>query len=259
VPAPASAHVVSDPRGALLRVVDHGLLDRLIRGRLWIGLIAFALIGIVAMQLVVLRLNTEIGKGLERKATLQREISGLQVSSSALSAYERVAAEAVRRGMQPAPQGQGGFLAARRSDPRSAAALLSSGSPVGSAGKASASSTAAAGTGESGQASTAAANGGGAASSGGGASGSGATSGGSAAEQAGSGQAGSPQTATSGAGEDPQGSSQSTQSAAGGAAPTAPASQGGGGTAGGQLQAGESAATGQAAGGGTARPEAAEG
>jgi hypothetical protein len=113
--------------GALLRVADHGLLDRLIRGRVWIALIGFALIGIVAMQLVVLRLNTDIGKGLERKADLQREISALEVSSSALSAAGRIQAEAGRRGMEEGSPEVAAFLTALGSDARGAAQLLASG------------------------------------------------------------------------------------------------------------------------------------
>jgi hypothetical protein len=105
-------------------VADHGLLDRLIRGRLWIAIVGFALIGIVAMQLVVLRLNTEVGKGLERKANLQREISTLQVTGSALTAAARIQAEAGRRGMQLGASGVAAFLTAQGSDAGNAAALL---------------------------------------------------------------------------------------------------------------------------------------
>jgi hypothetical protein len=120
---------VSDALGALTRVADHGLLDRLIRGRLWIGLIAFALIGIVAMQLVVLRLNTEVGKGLERKANLQREISSLQVATSALTAAEHVQSEALRHGMQAATSDASQFLTAQPGAVASAARLLAGGGP----------------------------------------------------------------------------------------------------------------------------------
>jgi hypothetical protein len=125
---------VSDALGALTRVADHGLLDRLIRGRLWIGLIAFALIGIVAMQLVVLRLNTEVGKGLERKANLQREISSLQVATSALTAAEHVQSEALRRGMQAATSDVSQFLTARPADLASAARLLAGSGPTEQSG-----------------------------------------------------------------------------------------------------------------------------
>jgi len=124
-----STHAV----GALLRVADHGLLDRLIRGRVWIGLVGFALIGIVAMQLVVLRLNTQIGHGLERKANLQREISAAQIAESSLTSAERIQAEAGKRGMELTPSGVVAFLAPQRSDAQTAAQLLASGA-TGEAG-----------------------------------------------------------------------------------------------------------------------------
>ena len=102
----------------------------------------FALIGIVAMQLVVLRFNTQIGKGLERKANLQREISSLQVATSALSAGERVQQLAARRGMQAGAPGSVQFVGAQTSDAAAAAQLLASASAA--SGEAGASEQAAA-------------------------------------------------------------------------------------------------------------------
>ncbi len=67
-PAGRSAGASREPRA----------LDRLIRGRIWIALIAFALIGIVTLQLLVLQLNAGIGRALVREAQLQRENAALQ-------------------------------------------------------------------------------------------------------------------------------------------------------------------------------------
>ena len=62
------------PAGALDGVSRSGALDRLIRGRIWIGVIAFALIGIVTLQLLVLQLNASIGRALgARGAAAARE------------------------------------------------------------------------------------------------------------------------------------------------------------------------------------------
>jgi cell division protein FtsL len=77
----------------------HGLLDRLIRGRAWIALVAFALIGIVAMQLWVVKLGVGIGRALEHEALLQRENSTLSIEDSKLSSGERVEQLAAARGM----------------------------------------------------------------------------------------------------------------------------------------------------------------
>src|ERR1019366_2204173 len=55
------------------RVSRHRRPDRRLRGRTWIALVAFALIGSVALQLGLLKLNAGIGRSLERSALLQRE------------------------------------------------------------------------------------------------------------------------------------------------------------------------------------------
>src|SRR5690242_18006055 len=67
---------------ALDGISSSAVLDRLIRGRAWIGLLAFSLIGIVAMQLLVLKLNTEIGRTLTHVAELQREGAQLGIEDS---------------------------------------------------------------------------------------------------------------------------------------------------------------------------------
>jgi hypothetical protein len=112
--------------GAALGVADHRLLDRLIRGRIWIGIIAFALIGIVAMQVAVLKLNTGTAGALEAKSTLMREISAAEVASSTLGSGAHIEAEAARRGMVMAATAPVGILTARRSDAGGATALLAS-------------------------------------------------------------------------------------------------------------------------------------
>jgi cell division protein FtsL len=100
-------------------------LDRLIRGRTWIALIAFALIGIVTLQLLVLRLNANIGHALVREAQLQRENAALSIESSELAAGERVESLAARLGMELVPEGALRFLTIdpRRDIARAAAAL----------------------------------------------------------------------------------------------------------------------------------------
>jgi hypothetical protein len=115
-----------------LRVIDavegissSSLLDRLIRGRLWIGLLAFALIGIVAMQLLVLELNTGIGRKLTRVAALQIANAQLGIEDSGASAEARIDPLATASGMTFAPSGSVHFLAASPADVARAAAALS--------------------------------------------------------------------------------------------------------------------------------------
>jgi hypothetical protein len=111
--------------GLAKRVSGHRALDRLITSRLWIGLIAFALIGIVALQLLVLRLNSSIGESLVRAAGLQRANTALSIEGSELASGERVEAHAAHLGMQLVPIGSLLFLTSgpRRDLERASAAL----------------------------------------------------------------------------------------------------------------------------------------
>jgi hypothetical protein len=98
---------------ALDGISHHRLLDRLIRGRTSIALVTFALIGIVTLQLGLLKLNSSIGHTLERESLLQRENAALSIENSELAAGEHVAARASQLGMQRAPLSALRFLAAR--------------------------------------------------------------------------------------------------------------------------------------------------
>jgi hypothetical protein len=111
----------------LLRGISrHRLLDRLIRGRAWIALVAFALLGIVTLQLALLKLNTSVGRSLERSALLQRENAALSIENSELTAGGRVETTAARLGMSLIPAGTLKFLTARPlEDPYRASAALS--------------------------------------------------------------------------------------------------------------------------------------
>jgi hypothetical protein len=113
-PAQARAQGVSlGLIAALERLSRHRLLDRLIRGRSWIALVAFALIGIVTMQLGLLKLNGGIGRALEHEALLQRENAALSIENSELAAGDPVASRASKIGMQFVPAGALRFLAIR--------------------------------------------------------------------------------------------------------------------------------------------------
>jgi hypothetical protein len=110
-------------------------LDRLIRGRSWIALIAFALIGIVALQLMLLKLNAGIGRSLERESSLQRQNAALSIESSELAAGNRVETRAAALGMQLVPVSSLRFLTANpRADAARAASALSARSRASSSG-----------------------------------------------------------------------------------------------------------------------------
>jgi len=88
----------------LRRLPDGRLVDRLLTGRLWIGLVAFALIGIVFMQVSLLKLNAGIGRAVEKISTLDRENAVLRADVSRLGSNDRIQSEAEALGMVlPAP------------------------------------------------------------------------------------------------------------------------------------------------------------
>jgi hypothetical protein len=122
---PAHAGLAVGVVRAAHSVSRHRALDRLIRGRAWIALIAFALIGIVTLQLLVLSLNASMGRALERQARLQRENAALSIEGSELASGERVEAQAAHLGMEIVPISALRFLGAdpRTDFARAAAAL----------------------------------------------------------------------------------------------------------------------------------------
>lgn len=101
------------------------LLDRLIRSRVWIALVAFALIGIVGMQLWMLKLNGGIGRAIEHESYLQRENASLSAENSGMSAGDLVERRAIANGMRILAPGALVFLHTRgHADERLAAARL---------------------------------------------------------------------------------------------------------------------------------------
>jgi cell division protein FtsL len=117
-------------RGARLPDV---LLDRLLGSRAWIAVVAFALIGIVAAQLWVVKLGAGIGRALEHAALLQRENTTLAIEDSALASGERVERLAGALGMVPVAEGALRFDVPRGAlDARAAAAALARPAPAAS-------------------------------------------------------------------------------------------------------------------------------
>jgi hypothetical protein len=112
---------------ALRGVASHRLLDRLIAGKAWIAVVAFALIGIVTLQLALLQLNTSIGRSLVRASGLERTDAALSIENSEMAAGDRVESRAAQLGMELVPVGALRFLGAHpRSDVGHAVGALSS-------------------------------------------------------------------------------------------------------------------------------------
>jgi cell division protein FtsL len=135
-PARAAGGLALGVAGSLDSLASNRLLDRLIRGRVWIGIVAFALIGIVTLQLGLLRLNSGIGRSLEREASLQRQNAALSVENSELAAGSRVESQAEQLGMRLVSVGGLQFLGSHaRADISHALAALA-GAPSHEAAKA---------------------------------------------------------------------------------------------------------------------------
>ncbi|HYY06850.1 MAG TPA: hypothetical protein VE997_09725, partial [Candidatus Limnocylindria bacterium] len=84
----------------LRRVPDARVLDRLLRGRAWIALIAVALLGIVFMQVSLLKLNAGISRAVSQSDVLERENSQLRAAISGLDAEAHIEETAAVTGLK---------------------------------------------------------------------------------------------------------------------------------------------------------------
>lgn len=78
---------------------DHSLLDRLIRSRIWIPLLGVLLVGIVASQVEILKLNASLGHNVVRAAQLQSEDQRLANAVSQMSDVQRIESRAAHMGL----------------------------------------------------------------------------------------------------------------------------------------------------------------
>jgi cell division protein FtsL len=128
---PAPAGVLLGAAGRRLRALpDARLLDRLVRGRAWIGLVAVALMGIVFMQVSMLQLNAGIGRAVTSADTLDRENSTLRAQISQLDSGEQIQKVATQLGMVMPAAGDVRFLDARQADGARAAANITAPAPA---------------------------------------------------------------------------------------------------------------------------------
>jgi cell division protein FtsL len=95
--ATAAPRTVAAPRGARV-------LDRLLTGRLWIGLVGVLLAGIVFFNVDLLRMNRDITQMADRSAQLKRENAALRADLAGLANSERIQEAAAELGLVlPAP------------------------------------------------------------------------------------------------------------------------------------------------------------
>jgi cell division protein FtsL len=99
--------------GGLRALPDHPLLARLLGGRAWIWLIGAALMGIVVMQVSLLKLNTGISRAVQATTTLERSNAQLESEIARLRSNERISRIAAERGMIAPAAGSVVYVRAR--------------------------------------------------------------------------------------------------------------------------------------------------
>ncbi len=117
---PARTRAAGTPHGSLfagalaaLRALpDHPLLDRIVRGRAWIPLLGVLLVGIVAMQVEVLKLNAGVGRALAQSEALQSRNEVLRIDVAQLDNPLRIETMASKMGMTMASPGAADLLSA---------------------------------------------------------------------------------------------------------------------------------------------------
>jgi cell division protein FtsL len=139
VPAPTRGRRVSGPATAprtrtaaapRAKAAELTLLDRVVRGRLWIVLLTSALVGLVFLQVSLLKLNSGIGRAVQTSSTLERQNSVLRAEVSRLDSGERIQGAAQGLGLvMPAP-GDRNYLTVRPGDARLAARAITAPAPV---------------------------------------------------------------------------------------------------------------------------------
>ena len=113
-----------------MRVGDARVLDRLVRGRAWIALMAVGLMGIVFMQVSLLKLNAGISRAVTAADTFDRQNSSLREDISKLDSGERIQAVAAKLGMVTPAAGDVHYLDGRGADGARAAASIKPPEPV---------------------------------------------------------------------------------------------------------------------------------
>jgi hypothetical protein len=105
---------------------DSPLLDRLLRGRGWIGLLGVLLIGLVALNVSLLKLNSEAGRDADAAKALRIRNDRLKARIARLASGERLEAVGARLGLVMPEPGRIRYLSVRSIDGRRAAKAIRS-------------------------------------------------------------------------------------------------------------------------------------
>lgn len=134
MPARLVPLAVGTTAGAVSGLAESGLVHRLTRGRMWIGLLATLLVGIVALNVFTLSVNATSSRTTRQTDVLQRQNSALQGQIAAAGASsDRVQTLAGKLGMIVPELGSIGYVEAGPKDAALAAQRLESGAITASA------------------------------------------------------------------------------------------------------------------------------
>jgi cell division protein FtsL len=111
-----------------VRPAGQAVLDRLVSGRLWIGLVFLLLVGIVFFNVDLLRMNRDIATTAQKAETIKRENARLRGDLARLGSSERIQSAAAQRGLVLPAAGEVRYLKADPdADARNALARLKAG------------------------------------------------------------------------------------------------------------------------------------
>jgi hypothetical protein len=134
MPARLVPLAVGTAAGAVSGLAESGLVHRLTRGRMWIGLLTTLLVGIVALNVFTLSVNATSSRTTRQTDVLQRQNSALQGQIAAAGASsDRVQTLAGKLGMIVPELGSIGYVEAGPKDAALAAQRLESGAITASA------------------------------------------------------------------------------------------------------------------------------
>jgi len=121
---PRLALVVGRTAATVRDLPDSGLIVRMTRGRLWIGVLGLLLVGIVALNVVTLSFAASLGKIDEQTTALESENTVLSARLSKLNGVDRIRHEAGKLGLVAASTGEQAVIQAGPNDAATAAARL---------------------------------------------------------------------------------------------------------------------------------------
>jgi Tfp pilus assembly protein PilN len=119
------ALAVGRTAGAVRQLPDMGLIVRMTRGRVWIGVLGILLVGIVGLNVVTLSFAASSGKIDEQIQTLEAENSSLSGRVATLYGTDRIRNEAAKQNLRTSTEIGPRVIQSSRDDVEIAAQRLS--------------------------------------------------------------------------------------------------------------------------------------